>query len=142
MMHKELQTAIAAVVRASRLTQKIFTALQAGQSSSAGTVTKLDKSPVTIADYGSQAVVNAVLRSAFPQDPIVGEESSEELRGNSVLREKVWRLVSSTLEETSPDDLASVGGKIETPDDMMNLIDKGDSQGGSVGRKCCSLSVG
>jgi hypothetical protein len=134
-MHRELQTAIAAVVRASRLTQKIFISLQAGQSASAGTVTKLDKSPVTIADYGSQAIVNAVLRSAFPKDPIVGEENSEELRRNSVLREKVWRLVSSTLKETSPDDLASVWGRIETPDDMMNLIDKGDSEGGSVGRK-------
>jgi hypothetical protein len=138
-MHRELQTAIAAVVRASRLTQKIFISLQAGQSASAGTVTKLDKSPVTIADYGSQAIVNAVLRSAFPKDPIVGEENSEELRRNSVLREKVWRLVSSTLEETSPDDLASVGGRIETPDDMMNLIDKGDSEGGSVGRKILFL---
>jgi 3'(2'), 5'-bisphosphate nucleotidase len=138
-MHNELQTAIAAVVRASRLTRKIFTSLQAGQTSTAATVTKVDKSPVTIADYGSQAVVNAVLRSAFPNDPIVAEENAEELRRNSELRDKVWRLVSSSLKETPPDELASYGGRIDTPNEMMNLIDQGNSQGGSVGRKTTIL---
>src|SRR5262245_47714190 len=33
---------------------------------------KKDKSPVTVADYGSQAVVCRALASAFPNDPIVG----------------------------------------------------------------------
>jgi len=138
-MHKELQTAIAAVVRASRLTQKIFTS---GNSSSAATITKIDRSPVTIADYGSQAIVSAMIRSAFPNDPIVGEENAEELQKNPGLRDKVWRLVSSTLQETPPDELAANSGSIDSPDDMMNLIDRGNSPGGSVGRKiACSTSL-
>jgi len=138
-MHKELQTAIAAVVRASRLTHKIFTS---GQPGAAATITKIDRSPVTVADYGSQAVVTAMIRSAFPNDPIVGEENTDELRKNPGLRDKVWGLVSSTLEATPPDELASYGGRIESPDDMINLIDRGNSLGGSVGRKIvCSTSL-
>jgi 3'(2'), 5'-bisphosphate nucleotidase len=133
-LQKELTTAIAAVVRASRLTQKIFVSLQAGQTSSAATVTKVDKSPVTIADYGSQAIVNAVLHSAFPKDPIVGEEDAGELRCNPELRAKVWKLVSSTLQETSPKELEIQGGVIHSDEEMMNFIDNGNGPGGSEGR--------
>jgi len=41
---------------------------------------KKDKSPVTVADYGSQAVVCRALASAFPNDPVVGEEDAAALR--------------------------------------------------------------
>lgn len=134
MFQKELSTAITAVTRASILTQKIFTSLQSGQTGSAGTVTKLDKSPVTIADYGSQAIVNAILHSTFPNDPIVGEEDSNELRKNSELRGKVWNLVSSTLQDVSKKELESEGGRIESDEEMVDFIDHGNSAGGSVGR--------
>jgi 3'(2'), 5'-bisphosphate nucleotidase len=139
LLQKELSTAIAAVIRASRLTQKIFASLQAGQVSSAATITKLDKSPVTIADFGSQAIVNAILCSVFPKDPIVGEEDADDLRNNSELRDKVWKLVSSTLQETSPEELKQHGGLITTEEEMMNVIDKGGFSGGSVGRKRVAL---
>ncbi|KAF9231159.1 hypothetical protein BU15DRAFT_90974 [Melanogaster broomeanus] len=43
------------------------------------TLTKVDKSPVTVADYSTQAVVNMILRHAFPADPIVGKEDAGEL---------------------------------------------------------------
>jgi len=136
---KELRAAITAVIRASRLTQTIFHSLQQGNTSSASTVTKLDKSPVTIADYGSQAVVNAVLRSAFPHDPIVGEEDADELRQNSQLREKVYKLVSDTLNDIPDSELSKEGGKIEGDEDMLSLIDRGNSEGGSFGRTCIQI---
>ncbi len=41
---------------------------------------KKDRSPVTVADYCSQAVVCRALQSAFPDDPVIGEEDSTELR--------------------------------------------------------------
>lgn len=41
---------------------------------------KPDGSPVTIADFGAQAVVCKILREAFPGDPVVAEENSTELR--------------------------------------------------------------
>ena len=41
---------------------------------------KKDKSPVTVADFGSQAVVCRALAEAFPDDPVIAEEDSTELR--------------------------------------------------------------
>ena len=41
---------------------------------------KPDRSPVTVADYGSQALVCRALRDAFPEDAIVAEEDSAHLR--------------------------------------------------------------
>jgi len=43
-------------------------------------VEKGDKSPVTIADLGSQALVCRALTAAFPRDPIVAEEDAAALR--------------------------------------------------------------
>jgi 3'(2'), 5'-bisphosphate nucleotidase len=41
---------------------------------------KKDKSPVTVADFGSQAAVCNILAEAFPHDTIVAEEDAAELR--------------------------------------------------------------
>lgn len=41
---------------------------------------KKDKSPVTVADYASQALICRVLQQSFPDDPVIGEEGAEELR--------------------------------------------------------------
>ena len=43
-------------------------------------ITKEDMSPVTVADYASQAYVGQALRKAFPKDVLVGEESSDDLK--------------------------------------------------------------
>ena len=40
---------------------------------------KDDRSPVTVADFASQAVICRVLQAAFPRDPIMGEEESATL---------------------------------------------------------------
>jgi 3'(2'), 5'-bisphosphate nucleotidase len=42
-------------------------------------LTKGDKSPVTIADFAAQALVSHLLQSTFPTDPLVGEEDSKAL---------------------------------------------------------------
>ena len=39
--------------------------------------------PVTIADFGSQALVCRALREAFPDDPIIAEEDSTLLRADA-----------------------------------------------------------
>lgn len=56
-----------------------------------GVLEKKDKSPVTVADFGSQALVCRAIREAFPNDPIIAEEDSEALRqpGNVHLLEQV-----------------------------------------------------
>ncbi len=41
---------------------------------------KADRSPVTVADYASQAVICQALADEFPSDPVVAEETADELR--------------------------------------------------------------
>ena len=72
---QEKQVAIEAVTRAARLCM----AVRAGMVG-ADSLEKDDKSPVTIADFGAQALVCQHLRAAFPQDPIVAEEDATDLQ--------------------------------------------------------------
>jgi 3'(2'), 5'-bisphosphate nucleotidase len=87
----------------------------------ADTLTKKDRSPVTVADFGSQAVVCRVLQQAFPADPVVGEENAGVLReaGNEELRQRVEHEVT----EQAPG---------STPDDVLSWIDRGASAGGKA----------
>ncbi len=73
-LEKERQTAMRAVFAASKLCIAVRGSLVEGS-----TLVKGDKSPVTIADFGSQAVVCKILREAFPDDAIVAEEDSHAL---------------------------------------------------------------
>ncbi|MEZ6187889.1 MAG: inositol monophosphatase family protein [Planctomycetota bacterium] len=83
---QELEVARAAVREAARLCARV----QAGVSA----LEKADKSPVTVADFGSQALVCAALADAFPRDPVVGEEDSRALREHPELLERVVAEVS------------------------------------------------
>lgn len=70
----ELQTALTAVAQASKLCRTVQTTI------TPEVLDKRDQSPVTIADFGSQAVVCRILGDAFPGDPIIAEEDSAALR--------------------------------------------------------------
>ncbi|KAG0303369.1 hypothetical protein BGZ98_006756 [Dissophora globulifera] len=115
----ERAVAIHAVLAASKVCQRVFTKLVNGE-----TVTKKDKSPVTIADYSAQAVVNTFLNSSFPSDPIVGEEDSKDLRGDAgrLMREKVLELANSGLDTPL------------TEQSILETIDRGTYGGGAKGR--------
>jgi 3'(2'), 5'-bisphosphate nucleotidase len=82
----ELNVAVAAVRAASRVCRAVQADLV-----TAATIEKKDKSPVTVADFASQAVVCHALRNAFPGAAVVGEEDSKDLRGTAAedLRGKV-----------------------------------------------------
>jgi 3'(2'), 5'-bisphosphate nucleotidase len=67
LLAQERLIGIQAVIKASRLCQNVFNKLVKQQM-----ITKTDSSPVTIADFGAQAVVNHIIHRNFPQDPIVG----------------------------------------------------------------------
>jgi HAL2 family 3'(2'),5'-bisphosphate nucleotidase len=43
-------------------------------------ITKSDKSPVTVADFAAQALIGCLLERVFPNDPLVAEEDSAHLR--------------------------------------------------------------
>jgi HAL2 family 3'(2'),5'-bisphosphate nucleotidase len=82
---RELTTAIQAVHQAATLCR----AVRAGIKPEV--LDKKDKSPVTVADFASQAVICRALWEAFPDDPIIAEEDSAELRQteNAVLLDQV-----------------------------------------------------
>ena len=71
----ELTTAIHAVRTSTKVCQAVQSRLV-----SADTLQKKDRSPVTVADFASQAIVCAILQREFPDDPIIGEENADELR--------------------------------------------------------------
>ena len=71
---RELEVAVQAV----RLAAKVCRSVQSGMTNEV--LEKEDRSPVTVADYSSQAVVCRAIGSAFPDDPIIGEEDSSALR--------------------------------------------------------------
>jgi 3'(2'), 5'-bisphosphate nucleotidase len=70
----ELHIALAAVREAAELCGEVQ------QQMDPGAIEKKDRSPVTVADFGSQALICSRLRKAFPDDPIIAEETSATLR--------------------------------------------------------------
>ncbi|KAH6647858.1 3'-phosphoadenosine 5'-phosphatase [Truncatella angustata] len=124
---KELEIAQLAVQRATILTKRVF------HEKAKGTVDKNDKSPVTIGDFGAQALIIAALKANFPDDEIVAEEEAAGLKENSELKKTVWDLVKSTkLDDAAAEQL--LGGEVKTEDDMLTYIDYGNSKGGAKGR--------
>ncbi len=78
---------------------------------------KDDRSPVTVADFACQALVSHQLEAAFPDDPLVAEESSRSLQGKAA--ESVRRAVRQHLTN-------SLG---EATDDQVDAwIDRGQGQ--------------
>ncbi|MCJ1253459.1 hypothetical protein MMC24_001271 [Lignoscripta atroalba] len=124
---KELHVASLAVQRASILTKKVF------HEKAKGTISKDDKSPVTIGDFGAQALIIQAIRHNFPQDEIVGEEEASSLRENKSLKDQIWALVKDArLEDSQAEN--DLGGPVENEEAMLRAIDAGNSAGGPKGR--------
>ncbi|MBS0016883.1 MAG: 3'(2'),5'-bisphosphate nucleotidase [Arthrospira sp. SH-MAG29] len=116
---REKQVAIDAVLTASRLCEEVRQAIPPAME-------KGDKSPVTVADFGSQAIICKAISEAFPDDPIVGEEDATTLKtpemGNNL--EKVTDYVKSIIPDATPEQVTtwidggngSVGGRFWTLD--------------------------
>lgn len=112
------EIAIHAVRQAAKLTRAVQDNLVAGS-----TLQKGDKSPVTVADYGAQAVVGQILAERFPEIPMVGEEDAAALRdpANAALADNVVRLTQTVM----PSMRAS---------HVLAAIDAGIYGGGRTGR--------
>ena len=106
-----------AVLRACALTKSVQSTLVVDD-----TVTKPDKSPVTAADLSAQSLISLYLQKQFPQDPIIGEEDTTELRKNDALRERVVGLVNKYGEEEYSEK------------QVLEAIDLGSAEGGKTGR--------
>ena len=89
---KELQTVHAALSEAALLCRSVQERVA---------ITKGDRSPVTIADFGSQALVCRTLREVFPDDPIIAEEDSTLLRSD--VQSELREILRQHLEAIRPD---------------------------------------
>jgi 3'(2'), 5'-bisphosphate nucleotidase len=114
----ERRVAIESVLQACQLAQKVQSAHFAG-----GVIGKEDGSPVTVADFGAQAVVSRCLMASFPDDPLVSEEDSEQLRKKENARLK--RVVLDYVQQIKPE---------LSDSQVLEAIDRGVGQGGPEGR--------
>ena len=80
----EKRTAMSAVFRAAQLCQQVQIDMVKTDA-----VEKADRSPVTVADFGSQALICQAIAEAFPDDVIVAEEDSHALQETPQLMQRV-----------------------------------------------------
>ncbi len=100
----EALVGLQAVMKASSFCERVRADLIGGAS-----ILKSDKSPVTVADYGSQAIICKLIRERFPEDTIIAEEDSKELRKpeRSTILEQVRRYVNLFLPVSSSEEACS-----------------------------------
>jgi len=104
-----------AALSAARKAGKLCSRIQSELIDNA-TLYKDDKSPVTVADFSAQALICKIIRDAFPDDPIVGEEDSAALR--SFENMEALNKVTSYVADNIPESLAA-------PNDVCGWIDLG-----------------
>ncbi|KAF3780204.1 phosphatase [Nymphaea thermarum] len=125
---KELSVAKKAASLAAQLCKKVQKSLLQSDVQS-----KTDKSPVTIADYGSQALVSFVLQQELPSEPfsLVAEEDSSDLRKDNA--QEVLARITNLVNETLCNDQSYRVSPLTT-EGVLTSIDKGKSEGGPHGR--------
>lgn len=112
----ETQTAVTVVTEASVLCQNVR-----AEWSKAHEGAKADASPVTAADFGVQALLNAHVRDHFPDDNIIAEETSTMLR--PYLNDYKGSILETITEHVNR-------FRVATPTEVLDWIDMGDSAGG------------
>ena len=112
-MLRKKQIAIDAVLEAMQLCERVQ-----AEMVSTDAIQKMDRSPVTVADFGSQALVCKAIGDAFPEDAIVAEEDAQALRENATLLERVTDYVNYFAKETV------------SSDTVCNWIDSGSGEVG------------
>jgi len=98
----ERAVAFEAVQSAAALTESV-------RDSMGEVLEKDDRTPVTVADFGSQALICRALLEAFPNDPVIGEEDSSALRNpdNAEVRDQVVQQVRAHQDNATPEGIYS-----------------------------------
>ena len=101
MYAQEKLVAVAAVTAAARLCEEIR------EQKNALVQNKADQSPVTVADFSSQALICQALSTAFPQDSIIAEENGDMLKqpGMEACLQNVIRYVRRHIPNTQETDV-------------------------------------
>ncbi|KQK01243.1 PAP-specific phosphatase HAL2-like [Brachypodium distachyon] len=139
---KEMEAAVRVVQVACTLCQRVQDSLllanPAGSGSNSGGVhSKLDRSPVTVADWGVQAIVSWLLSDFFRDESvsIVAEEDDQTLSSSdgTALLESVVAAVNGCLVEAPKYGLRSPEKDLRASD-VLQAIRKCSSAGGPKGR--------
>jgi 3'(2'), 5'-bisphosphate nucleotidase len=109
-----IQTALRAVRQAATLMRLIQ------RETVVPSLTKGDKSPVTVADFTSQAIIGRVLSQTFPDIPLVAEETSTVLR--ELEGEKIFSQVTNYVSKIIPE---------ATSESVCDWIDYGGAEPGN-----------
>jgi 3'(2'), 5'-bisphosphate nucleotidase len=117
MYQAETELARTLVAEACSLTRRVQDEVVANADS----LTKGDRSPVTLADLSVQAVIGHRLAERFPNDAFLAEEDSGSLAGSPTMAKKVGALVASVAPELDVDGIAAA-------------LDRGNHPGGAEGR--------
>ncbi len=123
-----METAMRAVIAASQLCTRVRAALV-----DRFTVVKDDRSPVTIADYGSQALICRILKDTFPHDAVVAEEDAETLtrkENRGLLRDVVQQVNSFLPGHSSTDVCSAIDWGSQNPADRFWTLDPIDGTKG------------
>ena len=85
-------------------------------------IEKKDKSPVTIADFGAQAVISDLLGVAFPHLPLIAEENADDLRRaeQAGVKRRMLQYVQNILPHRNEHEI-------------LQVIDRGNYEGGPTG---------
>lgn len=109
--HREREIAIAATLAAATLCERVR------HSQQEQTMTKADSSPVTVADFGAQALICQALAANFPDDSIVGEEDAHVLQQPE--SRAILEQVTAQVQVLRPD---------ATQEDVITWINHGNGQ--------------
>ncbi len=105
---QELETALRSVRQAAEVCRSVQSAI------TTESLAKKDNSPVTVADYASQAIICRMLQQVFPDDPVIGEEGAAELR----------QAAGADFLSRAVRECAAVGVSA-SPEEFCNWIDRG-----------------
>lgn len=131
MYEREAYIARLAVQKASYLTRAVSE--QILKDRAANTITKSDKSPVTVGDFSAQAIIINAIKKNFPADEIIGEEDSKDIQENKELGLSVLHELQKNDESAHPSS-ELLGPKFQSVEQVAQIIDQGSSKGGRVGR--------
>ncbi|MAS37071.1 MAG: 3'(2'),5'-bisphosphate nucleotidase [Anaerolineaceae bacterium] len=108
-----IQAARQAAALCSAVQQKHIAPYQDG--SNENVASKAGAEPVTIADYGAQAIICRALSQAFPEDGVIAEEGSEQFRA----------LITAADQQEVADLIGGVLGETVTIDQVIGWLDHG-----------------
>lgn len=123
-MSQPLERERTAATRAVRQAARLCRAVQS--RGGPATLAKADLSPVTLADFGSQALICRALADAFPDDLIIAEEDADELQRpeNAELLAAVHQHVGAVRPGADPADICrwiDHGGRREPAERFWTL---------------------